>query len=297
MGTLALPSANDIRKYATGALVAAGARDVTPAPLDDIAQAAGLLLPEALYEMGDDIPPTIRSIIKKFKGRVLGLLATNERTIYIDRFESPTRQRFVYGHEIGHRVLRWHERAYMVDDYHTLGATTELLEQEANAFSSDVLFGIDRFTLQADSFAPGIAVPLSMADEYAASRHATLRRYVEFSERPLGLLVLGKYEVLLDGKRALKVITNQCVQSVRFEERYGAIADIVPRRLSLEEFPVAAEAAEMHCSNSETMTMRLSNTKKGIVDFDAEIVDNGRLRFVLLFQRHFGQGRRLRLAT
>lgn len=296
MSALVLPSDLDIRRYARGALVAAGALRTTPAPLDDITAAVGLHT-EDLFDLGEDDepPPGVLKTMRKLAGKLLGALALPEKTVYIDSSLMPERRRYTQGHEIGHEALPWHRSAYWGDDKHTLAADTrDALEREANAFSAELLFGLNRFTEQADDLAPGLAAPLELAPVYQTSAHATLRRYVERSEHALGLLVFGRYFVQMNGGTALKVLPYQCVESQRFNERYGPVAQLAPGKFSISEEPVARVAAELGTGIGEEQVELTLDTRRGKVAFRAEVFSNGHFRFVLLYKRRLVQGRRLR---
>lgn len=291
-------SAEDIRRYARGALVAADALQRTPAPLDEINAAAGLLPPEALFDMGAEMPPGLRSVIRKLVGKVAGALAFGERTVYLDFSQPYERRRFTHGHEIGHEVLPWHQAAYFGDDQHTLHPDTrDALEQEANAFAAELLFGLDRFTEQADSYAPGIGVPLGLNPDFAVSAHAALRRYAERSRRQVALLALGRHLVYPGGQPALKVMTNQCTQSSSFSEQYGPITEISPPSLGVNNYPVANLAAQLNRGVAAEATEITLQTRRGPERFDAELFSNGHLRFVLVYRSARFSGRRVRISA
>jgi hypothetical protein len=294
---LALPTDDEIRRYARGALAAADALATVPTPLDDVTEAVGLRSVQDLFALGEDAPPGIRDAVRRLRGKVAGALALTERTVYLDVGLTPGRRRFTHAHELGHQALPWHADAYLADDRHTLSPDTrDLLEQEANAFSAELLFGLDRFTEQADSNAPGIAGPLALGQQYATSGHAALRRYAERSRRALALLALGRFPVTAGGQAALKVIRSQCVESQAFRDRWGRLADLVPDRLPLAGNPAVQAAARLDRTTADSLTLTLADTRCGATTFQAEVLDNGRLRLVLLYQRKRLNGPRLRLA-
>lgn len=298
MSTIQQASPEEIRRYARGALIEAGAVGQTPAPLDRINEAVGLHPAQNLFEIGAETPPGIMSIIMKLTGKVLGAVALPEKVGYLDPTQPYERRRFTHGHEIGHKVLRWHHDAYYADDFTRLRADTrDALEQEANAFSAELLFGLERFTEQADSYAPSIDVPLALNPEYAVSAQASLRRYAEQSSRPLALLALGRYPVHPDGERSLKVMTSQCTQSASFLERYGPITEIAPAALSTARFPLAAEAAQLDIGVGTKTTEITLDTARGQERFEVGLFCNGRLRFALLYRRTILSGRRVRVVA
>jgi len=298
MTAIALPSQHDIRRYARGALISADAVNVIPAPLEQIAEAARLQPAQDLFALGEDAPPGIRDIMRKLRGKVMGVLAFRERTIYVDLSLGHGRRRFVHAHEIGHDALPWHERAYLADDEHTLSTLTrDVLEREANAFAAELLFGIDRFSEECDAKPAGLAHVLALTQTYEASMHAGLRRYVERSSHRLALLALGRIPVTANGRRAHKVIRAQCVQSDGFMDRYGLLAEIIPDRLIVAENPAVIVADQMDGGVSEVTELRIPDTRRGSVTFDAEIFDNRRLRFILIYRRNLSRRSRLQVVT
>jgi hypothetical protein len=298
VSTIQPASPDEIRRYARGALAQAGAVGQTPAPLDQINAAVGLRPAENLFEIGATTPPGMMAIIKKLAGKVLGAVALPEKVVYLDTAQPYERRRFTHGHEIGHEVLPWHQEAYYADDFMKLTADTrEALEQEANAFSAEILFGLGRFTEQADSYAPSIDVPLSLNPQYEVSAQAALRRYAERSNRSVALLALGRFPVYPNGELSLKVMASQCAQSSSFLERYGPITGITPAALGTGRFPLAAAAAQLEIGVDPNLTEITLDTQRGPERFEAGLFCNGRLRFALLYRRGILSGRRVRVVA
>jgi Zn-dependent peptidase ImmA (M78 family) len=287
---LLLASSEDVRRYARGAIKAAGADEVLPVPLDDIVEAVGLHK-ENLFELGDtSLPDEILRIARRLSGKVVGAFARREKTVYVDLNQSAPRGRFTLGHELGHSALPWHDAFYHVDDPTTLNADTKIqLEQEANLFAAEVIFGLERFTTEADSFRPSISVPLSLAKNYGTSNHATLRRYAAQSRRPLALITLGQH-VKQNPLPHLPVWTTQCESSATFNDKYGTIAQLVGDRILLAEHPCAATLAGMNTQLHDEPTVMRLNTARGSVEFIAHLFFNRHSRFLLLHEsrRHVG---------
>lgn len=144
-----------VARFARGALLAADALGVTPTPLDAVGQALDLHQPEDLLNF-EDAPPGLLMRIKALAGKVLGALDVRERVVFIDRTQSYERQRFAFGHELGHAGLPWHRDAYFADDHRTLDPDAHAeLEAEANSFSADILFNLQAFGQRAHSTAHG----------------------------------------------------------------------------------------------------------------------------------------------
>jgi hypothetical protein len=292
-------SAEEIRRCARGALRSADALDRTPAPLADIEQAAGLLPAKALFATGAEMPPGIAAIASRLARKLMGGLAFTEKRIYLNTLDQPTpRQRFVHGHELGHKVLPWHEQAYYADDDTTLSPDTrDAMEWEANTFSAELLFGLDRFGDMANDWAPGIAVPLHLSRVFETSAHSAMRRYVETSSHRVALLTLGRFPRHASGLPYLPIMGEQCAQSASFADRFGTIAQLASRPLLLTEHPALAAAAKVAPTGIlEDGEQLLLETKRGTIRFETEVFHNGRLNFVLLFQRSVLSGRHLRVA-
>lgn len=292
MRELQLASKEEIRRYARGALVAAGAEHITPAPLAEITAAAGLVK-EDLHILGEEIPEGLRSRFARLGGKVLGALAFKEKILYVASDMPDERQRFTEGHELGHDLLPWHEIAYFADNDTTLAPSTrEGLEIEANSFSAEILFGLERFNTMADSSAPGIGPALELASVFKTSAHAALRRYAETSARPVALIAYGSLLNYPQQIASHKLMENQCVESASFREKFGDIKSIVGRHLPVGSTSLGTALQNLRGVDGEVHEVVLE-TRRGAVRFRAEAFSNNRLRFVVIYQRKVLQGRRI----
>ena len=284
MSAIEVASLADVRRYARGALSAAGALNVSPTPLADVEAAIGLLPAEDLYAAGAELHPRFARLIAKMRSRVIGAFSFGERTIYLDPDQPLYRKRFTHGHELGHHALPWQEQAYFADDAATLTPETrELMEQEANTFSAELLFGLDRFTNMADSRPISVATPLGLNELFQTSAHASIRYYVSQSNRPLGLLVLGKRPVIRAGQQCLPVFEAQSVESTSFLKRYGPVTSLFAAALPVTASPVAS-ALNAPCGVAlEEFEMMLASAR-GDVRFIVQRF-TGRLHFLLIWHR------------
>jgi hypothetical protein len=265
-----------------------------PVPLDDVATAVKLRKAD-LYAIPPDAPPALRTAIAKLRGKTLGLLHVKDRRIYVDASLATGRRRFTEGHEIGHDVIPWHADAYFADDEHTIApATRAQLEQEANVFSSELVFCGDQFAVETDGYAPGIQVPLAMTGTFQTSAHATLRRYGEHSSHELALLVLGRFPVATPHGPGLPVFQEQSVATSRFIKRFGPVTELFPRPVPSTEGPVGRMINDLAQSTVAAADVTL-DTRRGSVKFNAEAFSNNRLYFVLLWRHRPIAGRKLEL--
>lgn len=291
-GLLAL-NERDVRQYARGALRAAAVGDRLPVPLSEIAAAAELHK-EALFDLGEheDLPASIKAIIRKLRGNLLGLLDVRERRYYVDTSLSVDRQRFTEGHEIGHHALPWHRLAYFGDDLHTLAPDTrDLLELEANLFSAEVLFAGNRFITEADAWAPSLDVPLALNGKYQVSAAAAIRRYIADSGRPVAVIGTGMYA---RAGGALPIFDGITTESARFREKYGMIRGMLPGSLTHALYPNIASIRSDARGKIDPCEMVLT-TNRGQVRFSAEGFVNGRNGFIVLARQSRAAGQRLTL--
>lgn len=283
-----------IRQYARGALIAAGAEDVSRVPVDKVASAVGLTGRD-LFELGEDTPHRFRGLIKKLSGKVLGLLSIEKREYFVDRSLPLSRQRFTESHEIGHDALPWHEAAFWADDHSTLDPSTKVvLESEANQFAAELLFGAGRFTKQADQYAPGIEVALFLATQYGVSAHAALRKYVEDSDQAIAILTLGRYP----GRSGMvKRFDDQTFESVRFVQKYGRLRSMTHASVGAGTYPELNALLDLPAGSNAVPCDITLDTSRGTVKFTAEGFTNGRLNFVVLHKPGRLSGQKLRLVS
>jgi hypothetical protein len=287
-----------IRRVARGALVKADALGRIPTPLEDVARAAELSPPEELFDLGE-LPGGLREIARKLMGKIRGALDVREQTIYVDRTLSVVQQRFAHGHEIGHYAMPWQRDFYYADDDQNLRPETRVLfEAEANRFSAEVLFQLERFTEMASDYRLGLAAPIELAGLWETSRHATIRRYVEVNPRECALVILGKYPVPTHTGTCLKVLV--AIDSGSFRERYGQIGSLVPELLAVDRWPAAADALSALQGDLDSPIgsgeITLPETKRGRRTFAYEVHSNSYSAFLMIFRRSrspLGKRRRL----
>jgi hypothetical protein len=270
------PQREHVARYARGALQAADALGRIPTPLDDVNEALKLVTPQEVFDLSD-VPPALARRLRRLFGKVRGAFAVRERVIYLDPELRPEQRRFVQGHELGHDALPWHADAYYGEDRRTLDPDTrDELEAEANLFSAELLFNLETFTEQAHACRLGLARPLQLADTFATSRHAALRRYVEAGPRPCALLILGGYPVRADSGPALRV--PRSLQSTSFLDRYGPISTCLPTTLPLDQWAVARDARAALSGQAVTPVLRgdltVTDSRKGPVRLDYEVYSN-----------------------
>lgn len=276
-----------VARYAKGALLAAGVVGRIPTPLDEVSAALNLSTPQELYDLAD-VPPALAQRLRRLKHKVKGALDLRSRTIYVTRDQLPGQQRFTHGHELGHHGLPWHQDAYYGDDCTTLDPfTRDELEAEASAFGVELIFNLGEFTERAHCTRLNLAIAVDLADQFEASRHATIRRYVEDAPRACALLVLGRYPVYPAGHFALKVMNG--IESVTFRDRFGPIEACFPAALPLTQYRLAMDGfAVLQGRTIEPIadgTIVLPDTRRGSVEMIYEVYSNTYQIFALIYPR------------
>ena len=158
----------------------------------------------------------------------------------------PGRRNFVTLHEVGHGWLPWQRfLATHPDGYENLTQTDRLKrknenEWQANIFATETLFQLNRFELEAREMPFELQSAVQLATRYAASIHASLRRYVERHEQRAMLLVLEALPTIRAGKTQYRVLAFH--RSPSFLQRYRRwraptwISDTVVRPLLTRKF-------------------------------------------------------------
>lgn len=274
----------------------AGVAGVIPTPLDQLSKFAGL---KEVIDIGE-LPEELAAAKPKAWRRILGALLYRADTAFVDFSQVTGRARFTQAHEITHRALPWHARAYHLDDEARLFRDTEcLLELEANFGAAQLLFQGNRFHNRALDYQTSIRTPIALAEDFDASIHATIRYYVEHHPEPLAALVTGRYR-RFDGT----VPTWSSVESPSFRSRFGRLADFLPGgEISLGEnnsplaFGKLAREA-MTAVDPPAETVQLTDLAGKTSAFTAEAFFNQRCLFVMVSARHLVRlGRRLQLAA
>jgi hypothetical protein len=231
--------------------------------------------------------------------RILGAYLFRSETIVIDGDQPTGRRRFTEAHEIGHRILPWQRAAYYLDDSVQLfRETQEQFEDEASVAGAYLIFQGARFHARALDYADSLQTPLAMADDFAASLHATIRFYVEYHSEPIALAMTGLY-VRRDGT----VPIWSTIESPTFAARYGSFAEYLPPDAILIEPPLAHEVgllvhAARGGSNVHEARVALQHPTRGMVAFDAETFCNRRTIFLLVRpHRKLRVGRRILIQT
>ena len=185
-----------IQKQAKKALEAADAIGRFPTPIDDVMEAARVIVADEAV-LDDSFLRRVRrkarSALRRALSKVIGLLDAVARIVYIDQTILVVKQTFLKLHEVAHAVLPWQRDIYCAieDCEKTLDPDiSEAFDREASVFASEVLFQLDGFTKQVADLPFEIGVPLKYSRKYGASVYATIRRYVSTHHSSCAVLVI-----------------------------------------------------------------------------------------------------------
>jgi hypothetical protein len=205
--------------------------DVLPTPLDQVAKVAGIA---EVVNIGD-LPDELVTARPKGWRRILGAYLYRAETAFVDLSQPLGRQRFIFAHETGHKIVPWHAKSFHLDNETCIFRdANEELEEEASFAASLLMFQGARFHARALDYETGLQAPISLADQYGASFHASIRFYVEHHPEPVALIVAGR---LPRSDRTVPIWLS--VESRSFFERFGPFRSLMPDR----GVPLAPDAA------------------------------------------------------
>ena len=185
--------------------------------LDGVGSPAAIA--ERIYELDSTLPLTvpldslcsqldIHSITdvdtEAFEAALLMDVNKAEGSILLARRRSPQRRRFSLAHELGHWLIPTHRPdagqrfECQLDDLHCVDQKDQnrrrRIEAEANRFASALLMPPRRVRSQMGR-APGLQDIIDLAGQFAVSKEAMARAYVDASREPIAVLILHRGSV------------------------------------------------------------------------------------------------------
>lgn len=272
------------------ALRHADALGVVPTPLDEVADGLGVEAVIDISELPEEEAIKKPSALRK----ILGAYLFPAKTAFVDFSQPEGRARFIQAHELGHRVVPWHEGAFLDDERRLFQDTEELLEDEAKLAAAHLIFQYRPFFERALEFPLSLRTPILLADTFKASLHATIRYYVEDHPEPVAVVIAGRYR-RMDG--TVPIFLG--AESPTFRERFGAVIGRFPTRaLPLGETrplgPLLLEAGAAVEPPSAPVVLRDLNGEQQ--RFVAEAFFNQRCYFLMFAPaRRFRVGRRIKV--
>lgn len=219
-------SSQEIAKIASDLLRRSNTAGLLPTPIDEIIAAANLTEPEDpepfIQSFLSSLPRVTRDVFLSGWQKIRGIADLRERVIYIPRETKERRRLFVKSHELGHQVIPWHRvnMSYRDDDFSLGFEAQEIFDQEANFFGAEVIFQGQGFTRRARDYQSSFEAVFQLADDHGASRHATLRRFVEEQDETIALLPYWPSQYALDPTGHHVLRRGKLIFSPRFLNKF-----------------------------------------------------------------------------
>jgi transcriptional regulator with XRE-family HTH domain len=189
----------EIRRYVNALLREADALGRRPTPLEDIQEAARLVLTGEVTLDPRDRARLIEhfgSWVRIAWRRLQGTFDFRTAAIWVKPELHPMKRRFVVSHEIGHAILPAHKRTFAyVDDFTRLPPfARDLFEREANQAAAEILFQSGQLTDEFDGSPPSLREICDLSIAFGASVVATARYATETSRRPVAVAIAHRNE-------------------------------------------------------------------------------------------------------
>lgn len=246
----------EISELAMRVLRIADAVERLPTPIEDLIACAGIQDIADTDEMKDryifSLPKKARGVFQSAWQKIRGIADLRERIVYVPKTESESRARrfFARAHEFGHHVIPWHKvNNRYVDNNHSLtDNVVDIFDREANLFGAEIIFQGSLFTKRVRDYAPSFNAVFHLSDEHGASKHATLRRYVEDHDETIALIPYWPSRYL-DERGYPLLRATQMVGSKSFTEKYSQLK-VPPALNSTHDWTFARELSEICQGNA-----------------------------------------------
>jgi len=280
MGNRKPTSSKDIEDVAFDVLKQSKTLGVFPTPVNKIVQFSELKINnhQDLSSIPKNYAGKTSELLKKALRKLNGVLDRKEKTIYINPNQIESRKSFVKLHEVGHEALPWQREMYELieeDDLTISLDTDDEFESEANYFASSVLFQLDRFEEEMNKLPLEIGSPMQLAKMFGGSNHATLRRYVEHSNKRCALLILKDASI-----KDMNCGVRNYFQSDSFYKEFGRLR--WPDNLDVK-WPFVQDYIMTKKRLHKNGSFSYAKNGGGELHFDYHYFDNTWNAFVLIF--------------
>jgi len=219
------------------------------------------------------------------KRHIRAVLSYNDKIIATYRKLHRNQTVFSTFHEIGHYVLPEHVEKFYLCNIEDLSFFAKLrLEAEANKLAASLIFQLDHFAVEANSFPLGCNVITDLAGKYGTSFEATARRYVEHHSKPCALVVYDKIETHLEDLEfdefpGFKV--QYTITSKSFGEKF--FTKIWEEKIVPGESSVYEACKKLDVSQIVESKISITIVGKGDLIFDSQLFTNGYKVFRLIY--------------
>ena len=172
-------------------------------------------------------PALVAEAIRNFD--LSALYLPERRRILLESSLPEKKRRWNVAHEIGHRLLPWHDDPAFGDNRHTLSPECHRqIEVEANFAAGRLLFLGKRFDDEARSFRPSMESVLELHRRFGNTITTTLYRLVELpaANRPMvGMITRHPSEELETGPADKPTRREHFVRSRAFKQRFANVRE------------------------------------------------------------------------
>lgn len=184
----------EIRRYAVAILREADGLGRRPTPLEDIQEAARLVIAGEITLDARDrarLMERFGNWVNAAWKRLQGTFDFRTSEIWVAPDLHEMKRRFVVSHEIGHAILPAHEQTFAyIDDFTRLPPfARDLFEREANQAAVEILFQGGQATDEFDSSPPSVDEICSIASNFGTSIISAARYAVETSKRAVAVAI------------------------------------------------------------------------------------------------------------
>ncbi|MDE0629119.1 MAG: ImmA/IrrE family metallo-endopeptidase [Bryobacterales bacterium] len=172
-------------------------------------------------------PALVAEAIRKYD--LSALYLPERRRILLDPSLPGKKRRWNVAHEIGHRLIPWHDDPAFGDNRHTLSPECHRqIEVEANFAAGRILFLGKRFDDEARSFQPSIESVLELHRRFGNTITTTLYRLVELpaATRPMvGMITRPPGERPETGGADRPTRREHFIRSIAFKRRFANVRE------------------------------------------------------------------------
>lgn len=160
------------------------------------------------------------------KANLSALWLPDRKRILIDEDLPQKKHRWAEAHEIGHSIVPWHAPFLFGDSEEELKPSChEKLENEANHAAGQLLFLLDRFSLEANDLPMTLESVIALSKTFGNTLTSTLWRYVEetHSGVPMVGFVTRNARNSQDSDR--ENLRQYCIESPEFKKKFSCVSE------------------------------------------------------------------------
>lgn len=211
-----------------------------------------------------------------------GMLFWDQNRILIDSDQHHAKHRWTEGHEVGHKLIPWHQHFLLGDSKHELSLDCHAaIEAEANYAAGQLLFLQKRFVEEAMSLPVSIASIKHLKQQFGNSNASTLWRFVEQHAGAAPLVgIVSDHPHRLPGDFDHKSPCRHVIESPAFRARFSKTTEL--NSLKFSAVPVvgvrAGRLAPQRSCSTTTMEIPTNSFSKASVSDSRKVMGHLAIR-------------------